>query len=269
MVLNKREKERLPSTLKRSMRRRMIAFDLDGTLAVTKSPISDLMAELLRDLLRPYEVCVISGGAFEQFKMQLIDRLDAKPEQLCRLHIMPTSGTKYLRFEDRSREWVQQYSEDLAPEDRARIVEVLTAGAKTLGYWESKPWGPIIEDRGTQVTYSALGQNAPAATKYAWDPDGAKKRSLRDFAAQRLPDLEVHVGGTTSVDVTNTGIDKAYGMNKLMSALGLTSDEVLFFGDQLDKGGNDYPVKSTGIDTISVRGWEDTALAVHAIIEVS
>lgn len=247
----------------------MIAFDLDGTLAVTKSQISDSMAELLRDLLVPYEVCVISGGAFEQFKMQLIERLNSDPEHLSRLHIMPTSGTKYLRFDARSRKWTEQYSEDLAPEARTRIVEVLTTGAKTLGFWESKPWGPIIEDRGTQVTFSALGQDAPAATKYAWDPDGAKKRSLRDFAAQRLPDLEVHVGGTTSVDVTNTGIDKAYGMNKLMAAVGLTSDEILFFGDQLDEGGNDYPVKSTGIDTISVSGWEDTALAIHAIIEVS
>ena len=247
----------------------MIAFDLDGTLAVTKSPISVPMAGLLRALLLAYEVCVISGGAFEQFRVQLIDRLGASPEQLCRLHIMPTSGTKYLRFDTDSREWVLQYSEDLIPETRTRIVEVLTTGAKTLGYWEPKPWGPIIEDRGAQITFSALGQEAPAAKKYAWDPDGAKKRSLRDFAAQRLPDLEVHVGGTTSVDVTNTGIDKAYGMRKLMAAAGLTSDEILFFGDQLDEGGNDYPVKSVGIDTISVRGWEETALAVQAIVEVS
>ena len=247
----------------------MIAFDLDGTLAVTKSPVSDSMAGLLRDLLSPYEVCVISGGAFEQFRLQLIERLDASPEQLSRLHIMPTSGTKYFRFDTHSCEWASQYSEDLAPETRTRIVDVLTAGAKTLGYWEPKPCGPIIEDRGTQITFSALGQEAPAARKYAWDPDGAKKRSLRDFAAQRLPDLEVHVGGTTSVDVTNTGIDKAYGIRKLMAAVGLTSDEILFFGDQLGEGGNDYPVKSVGIDTISVRGWEETALAIQAIIEVS
>ncbi len=247
----------------------MIAFDLDGTLAVTKSPISVPMADLLRGLLLPYEVCVISGGAFEQFRLQLIERLDASPKQLSRLHIMPTSGTKYFRFDTDSREWVSRYSEDLAPETRTRIVEVLTTGAKTLGYWEPEPWGPIIEDRGTQITFSALGQEAPAAQKYAWDPDGAKKRSLRDFAAQRLPDLEVHVGGTTSVDVTNTGIDKAYGMRKLMAAVGMTSDEILFFGDQLGDGGNDYPVKSVGIDTISVRGWEETALAIQAILEVS
>ena len=247
----------------------MIAFDLDGTLAVTKSPISESMAHLLRELLSPYEVCVISGGAFEQFRSQLIERLDASPEQLARLHIVPTSGTRYLRFDANTLEWVTQYAEDLRPETRERIAEVLTCGAKTLGYWELNPSGPIIDDRGTQVTFSALGQQAPAAKKYAWDPDGSKRRSLRDFAAQRLPDLEVHLGGTTSVDVTNTGIDKAYGMRKLMATVGLATDDILFFGDQLGEGGNDHPVKSLGIDTISVIGWDETALAIHAIIEVS
>ncbi|MCJ7726754.1 MAG: hypothetical protein MUP76_10260, partial [Acidimicrobiia bacterium] len=54
----------------------MIAFDLDGTLAVTKSAISEVMAHRLRELLSFYEVCVISGGTFEQFKLQVIDLLD-------------------------------------------------------------------------------------------------------------------------------------------------------------------------------------------------
>jgi phosphomannomutase len=251
------------------MKRLVIAFDLDGTLAVTKSAISDVMAARLRDLLSIYEVCVISGGTFGQFKLQVIDRLDVSQEQMSRLHIMPTSGTKYFRFDDRNLVWVSQYSEDLAPEKRAEIVAVLTAGAKRLGYWEAEPYGDIIEDRGSQITFSALGQEAPAEKKYAWDPDGVKKRSLRDYAAQRLPGLEVRVGGTTSVDVTEAGIDKAYGMRKLMTVLELTSDDILFFGDKLDEGGNDYPVKAMGIDTIAVKGWEETAVALEAIIEVS
>ena len=251
------------------MKRRVIAFDLDGTLAVSKSAISDVMADRLRDLLALYEVCVISGGKFDQFKLQLIDRLDVSPKKMSRLHIMPTTGTRYLRFDERKLDWVLQYAEDLSPQKRAEIVEVLTAGAKKLGYWEVKPFGEIIEDRGSQITYSALGQEAPAEMKYAWDPDGVKKEELREYAAERLPDLEVHVGGTTSVDVTEAGIDKAYGMRKLMTVLHLTSDDILFFGDKLDEGGNDYPVKSVGIDTIAVKSWEETALALRAIIEVS
>ncbi len=251
------------------MKRRLIAFDLDGTLAVTKSAISDVMAARLKDLLSLYEVCVISGGKFDQFEKQLIERLDVSPGQMSRLHIMPTSGTRYLRFDEHDLEWVVQYAEDLAPPKRAEIVEVLTAGAKTLGYWETKPHGDIIEDRGSQITFSALGQEAPADLKHTWDPDGAKKLSLRDFAAKRLPDLEVRIGGTTSVDVTAAGIDKAYGMKKLMKELGMTRDDILFFGDKLDEGGNDHPVKAMGIDSIAVDGWEETAVAIESIIKVS
>ncbi|MFZ0624912.1 MAG: HAD-IIB family hydrolase [Acidimicrobiia bacterium] len=250
------------------VKRRLIAFDLDGTLAVTKSAISHVMATGLRDLLDLYDVCVISGGKFDQFKKQVIDRLEVTPHQMSRLHIMPTSGTRYMRFDPDKGMWVTQYAEDLPTETKSEIVEVLTNCAKELGYWEAEPYGDIIEDRGSQITYSALGQEAPAAKKYAWDPDGAKKGAVRDCAAKLLPDLEVHVGGTTSVDVTQKGIDKAYGMRKLMSVMGLTADEILFFGDKLEDGGNDYPVKTVGIDCIAVEGWEQTAVAVESIVQV-
>ncbi len=251
------------------MNRRVIAFDLDGTLAVTKSPISDVMAVALGRLLSLYEVCVISGGKFEQFKVQLIDRLNVPEDQLFKLHIMPTSGTSYLRFDPQTSDWVTQYSENLTADVRSEIIDVLTSGARELGYWEASPDGDIIEDRGSQITFSALGQHASPEKKQAWDPDGVKKNALRDYAAQRLPDLAVHVGGTTSVDVTAAGIDKAYGMRKLMEALGLEQTDILFFGDKLEEGGNDYPVKAMGVDTIAVGSWEDTATAIHAIVAVS
>ena len=251
------------------MKRRVIAFDLDGTLAVTKSAISDVIAERIAELLSCYDVCVISGGKFEQFEIQVIDHLTLTPEQASRLHIMPTSGTKYFRFDPASHQWAAQYSEDLSADQRAEIVRVLTAGARELGLWEDHPHGEIIEDRGSQITFSALGQEAPPDLKYAWDPDGAKKEALRDYAARRLPDLEVHAGGTTSVDVTRAGVDKAFGMRKLMSVLGVEMGDILFFGDKLDEGGNDHPVKAMGIDCISVSGWEETAVGIEAIVETS
>ena len=249
------------------MRRRIIAFDLDGTLAVTKSPVSDRMASLLCDLLNCFEVCVISGGTFAQFKAQLVDRLDAGPELFNKLHIMPASGTRYLRFEDA--EWRVQYSEDLPVDTKERIVVALQECARQLGYWETSPHGEIIEDRDSQITYSALGQLATADAKYAWDPDGCKKRALRAAVAARLPDLEVRAGGTTSIDVTNTGIDKAYGMRRLMALTGASAGEILFFGDKLEDGGNDHAVIGTGIDCIAVGDPHDTAVAVEAIVKVT
>lgn len=251
------------------MRRSVIAFDLDDTLAVTKSPITGQMSELLGDLLKRFDVCVITGGAFGQIKKQVVDQLDVDSARLGRLHLMPTCGTRYYRFDLAESDWVQQYAEDLSPEQKAEIISVLEQGAREQGIWETDPVGDIIEDRGSQITYSALGQQATPESKYAWDPDGTKKHALRDYVAQRLPNLEVRVGGTTSVDITNVGIDKAYGMGKLMEVLDLSEDNILFLGDKLQPGGNDYPVKEMGIDCIAVEGWEQTALVVQGINDVT
>lgn len=250
--------------------RQVIAFDLDDTLAVTKSPISDQMSELLRKLLERYDVCIISGGKYEQFRMQVVDRLDAPAHVLNRLHLMPTCGTRYYRYDELKTEWALQYAEDLTDAEKAEIMQVLETSAKETGLWVEKPYGDIIEDRGSQVTYSALGQQAPADKKYEWAAENAKgKKELRDLVASRLPNLEVRLGGSTSLDITRIGIDKAYGMEKLMQALEIGKDDILFIGDKLEEGGNDYPVKAMGIDSIAVEGWEDTALVIRGVLAVS
>lgn len=242
----------------------LIAFDLDSTLAASKSAITDEMSELLGNLLAHRQVAVISGGKFEQFQQQLISNLKVEPELLQRLHLLPTNGTRYYRFEPQSRSWQQAYSEDLASNDRQRIISVLSEGAKELGLWEEKPYGEIIEDRASQITYSALGQQAPLDAKLAWDPDRRKKEALRAWAATRLPEFEVRIGGKTSVDVTAKGIDKAYGMRKLQQLTGVDTKDMLFIGDELQEGGNDYPVKAAGIDTLAVKNEQDTASLIKS-----
>lgn len=251
------------------MKRQLIAFDLDDTLAISKSPISDRMSELLAKLLEKYEVCIISGGKYEQFETQVVKRLEVNELLLRKLHLMPTCGTRYYRYDEVTHEWVMQYAEDLSDEQKKQIEAALEEGAKALGYWEDKPYGNIIEDRNSQITFSALGQKAPAEEKYKWDPTGEKKRKLRDYVAAKLPDLEVRAGGSTSIDITRIGIDKAYGMQKLIDALAISKDDILFIGDKLEEGGNDYPVKVMGVDTIAVHGWEQTTFVIEGIIAVS
>jgi phosphomannomutase len=250
------------------MERRVIAFDLDNTLADSKSPVTKQMAGLLNRLLLEFQVCVISGGTFAQFEEQLLSNLDAAPGTLTALHLMPTCGTRYYRFDVATKGWRQVYSEDLTAKQRARIAAALDKGADALGYRPSTLWGPQIEDRGTQVTFSALGQEAPVASKEAWDPDGSKKARLREHVAKLIPDFEVQVGGSTSIDVTRPGIDKAYGIEKLIELLGVTKKDVLFVGDRLSKGGNDYPVKAMGVDCLAVSGWRETALVIRTILDV-
>lgn len=251
------------------MIRRLVAFDLDNTLADSKSPITVEMAGLLDLLLARFQVCVISGGKFEQFEAQLLDHLAIVPSRLVALHVMPTCGTRYYRFDVAAGSWRQVYAEDLAADKKALIVGALRKGADALGFREARLWGEQIEDRGSQVTFSALGQDAPVADKEAWDPDGSKKHTLRDYVAKEIPEFEVRVGGSTSIDVTKRGIDKAYGMKKLIALLGLTKEDLIFVGDRLDEGGNDYPVRAMGVDCLMVSGWRDTTLVIGTILEVT
>jgi len=248
---------------------RLVAFDLDDTLAPSKSPLPERMGGLLVRLLGAVEVGVISGGNFAQFQLQLIDGLPiSDPAALRRLHLMPTCGTQYYRFQGGT--WRQQYAEDLSDTEKTDAFRALESEAKRLGLWVpdsgGETWGPILEDRGSQVTFSALGQAAPVDVKREWDPSGQRKNSLRAAVAALLPTLEVRSGGSTSVDVTRRGIDKAYGMRRLAELTGIPIGAMLFVGDRLDPDGNDFPVIATGVATQAVDGWEDTADFIEAFL---
>ena len=218
------------------------------------------MATALVSLLQRLPVCIISGGRFEQFQAQVLDRLTAPEQVLSRLHLMPTCGTRYYSRQQCA--WSLIYSEDLSAAEKDRIVQVLEEASRTLGYWEEHPWGVLIEDRGSQVTYSALGQAAPLSAKAAWDPDGTKKSLLVAHVAPLLPEFEVRGGGSTSIDVTRMGIDKAYGIRKLMMQIHAAPEELLFVGDRLDKIGNDYPVLAVGVPCVPVTSWQDTLTVI-------
>lgn len=247
---------------------RLVAFDLDDTLAPSKSPVPQRMLDVFARLLEQTTVAVISGGNFEQFESQLVSQLDGADSvseaALERLHLLPTCGTRYERREAGA--WHTVYREHLSEEERDGALTALREEAQRLGLWEAEPWGEILEDRGSQVTFSALGQRAPVDAKHAWDPTGERKNTLRAAVAARLPDLEVRSGGSTSVDITRRGIDKAYGMRKLEEHTGISLDDMIFVGDRLDPDGNDYPVKAMGVNCHAVSGWEDTAAYLEEML---
>jgi HAD superfamily hydrolase (TIGR01484 family) len=255
-----------------NMRRKLIAFDLDGTLAPSKSPLPDRMAQALDKLLDHYHVCVMSGGKFGIFERQLLANLKVEPSKLERFHLMPTCGTRYYRYDIAKKTWKMIYAEDFTPTEKKKIITALTQTAKALGLEEKKTWGEVIEDRDSQITWSALGQDIVdhlgeegLKLKEAWDPDDSKKNKLAKETSLLLPDFEVRVGGITSVDITKPGIDKAYGAKKLMEIMDYGPEDILFLGDHLQEGGNDYPVKAMGIDCLEVTSWQETASIVEAI----
>jgi len=132
--------------------KKLIVFDLDGTLAPSKSSLAPQTAALLRDLLAVTKVAVISGGAWAQFEKQLLSDLP-KDSLLANLSLLPTCGTKFFQYDGK---WEELYSEDLTAEQRKKIIDSLDKAAEEAGYRATKVWGKVVEDRGSQVTFSAL-----------------------------------------------------------------------------------------------------------------
>jgi len=237
---------------------KLIVFDLDGTLAESKQPLTGEVAALVARLLAHMPVAVISGGALPQFLKQVVTRLP-HATNLSNLYLLPTSGAAL--YEYRSNAWKKVYEERLSERDAHTIGAAMReAGEETGSIDFSLPaWGERIEYRGGQVTLSALGQHAPIALKKAWDPDHAKRHALQQNIAAKLPEFLVSFGGATSIDVTKRGIDKAYGLRKLCERLHLHERDALYVGDELTPGGNDEAIFKTEAETRSVKDHIETA----------
>lgn len=242
--------------------KKLIVFDLDGTLAESKSSLDPEMATLLGSLLDIVKIAVISGGDWPQFQKQLLPNL-APGEHLKNLSLLPTCGTKFYEY---ASDWVQVYAEDLTAMEKAKIAKALKEVSALPDFKTERTWGELIEDRGSQITLSALGQQAPIEEKRKWDPDFAKRQKMKAVLDTLLPEFSVRLGGTTSVDVTRSGIDKAYGIGKLRDILGIAIDEMIFIGDALFPGGNDYPAKEAGVTSIQVRDPDESKRVIEAMV---
>ncbi|WP_076071369.1 HAD-IIB family hydrolase [Sphingomonas montana] len=243
--------------------KQLIAFDLDGTLAESKQAIDAEMAALLARLTHVATVAVISGGDWPQYESQLIGNLPADTD-FARLLAMPTSGTKLYRNDGTG--WNQVYADDFSTEERDTILAALDKAIVEAGLQDDPAWGDKIEDRGSQITFSALGQQAPLDAKHAWDPDFAKRKRMQAILEPVLPDFTVRTGGSTSLDITRKGIDKAYGIRRLAEISGIATTDMIFMGDAIYPGGNDYAVRAAGVDSVAIRDVTETKRVIETIL---
>lgn len=234
----------------------LAVFDLDGTLAPSKGPLDAGIASSLLKLLSKVKVAVISGGGYPQFQIQLLQNLPVSSESFSNLFLLPTSGTRFYAWRGA---WNEIYAEHLIPTEKEKILSSLKYALTTTGFvTPNTVYGDLIEDRGSQITFSALGQNAPIELKSAWDTDRTKREKIADIVRTKIPEFDVRIGGSTSIDITKRGINKAFGIRKLEEYLKLGAEQIVFVGDALFQGGNDFPAKATGVDCVQVSGPEET-----------
>ncbi len=250
----------------------LVVFDLDGTLARTKSTITPEMSRALASLLKRKKVAVISGARFKQYKKQLLTRLHCPPSLLANLFLFPSTATSFYRYK---RGWKKVYLLKLPLSERRAIARAFREVLKEIHYVHPpKIYGKLIEDRGTQVTFSALGQDVVLALgakgvrmKEEWTrKHSATKFKIAKLMQKRLPHLGVHPAGFTSIDVTRKGIDKAYGIRQIKKHLHVPIKDMVFIGDALYPGGNDHAVKKSGVDCVAVRGPEETLKIIRELV---
>lgn len=248
----------------------LIVFDLDGTLAPSKSHLQIKMANELKKLLDIKMVSVISGGAFPQMQKQLLFDLEKIGNvNFENLFIFPTSGASMYKFKKGF--WENIYTELIDTEDRGDIIKAIKESLMETDYKKpEKIYGEIIEDRGSQITFSALGQNAPVEEKSKWDPDKKIRTVIIENLKNKLPNFEIRIGGSTSIDITKKGLDKSYGIYKMQEILEIPINKMVYIGDSFGEGGNDSSVEKTGIYKIDVSdtiGPEETENIIDNLIK--
>ncbi len=244
--------------------KKVIVFDLDGTLAESKQGLDQEMVSLLNELLGVKKVAIITGGGFPQLQKQVINHLASDIEKLKNLYIFPTKGAMMYNFN--GRDWNKIYEHQLVEQDKKKILDAFDHMYKEVDFLPKETFGETLEDRGTQFTFSALGQEAPVELKKVWDIDVLKRKEIKKILDKYLPDFSVEIGGMTSVDITEKMIDKGFTIEKICEYLNIKVDEVLFVGDAIFEGGNDFSVVKTGVSYINVHNVDETKNIIKEII---
>lgn len=242
-------------------------FDLDGTLTESKSALTVDMGAVLARLIARMPVAIMSGGSYTQFQKQLLSGMPANAD-FRHLYLFPTSAAQCYTWQNGA--WQLLYNNPFTPEEKSQILEALAQSLRETGL-DKQPrlWGEQIEDRGSQITWSALGQQAPVAEKTAWDPDRKKRAPLQAALIKRLPGFSIRVNAHSSIDITREGITKAYGVQRLSDILAMPISDMLYVGDSLFPGGNDEIVKESGVATRQVAGPAETAEVIEEILQNS
>jgi len=251
--------------LKNISEKKLFIFDLDGTLTESKSAISPKTAKLLSSLLENKKVAIISGGKFDQFKKQILAGNKISKTKYTNLSAFPTNSTSHFVY--KNNKWEKKYEEKLSLEEISIILSALKDLRSSPIYKQpERTYGKIIENRGTQVTFSATGQHTPLNIKTKWNKSSDSRPRYINFLKKKLKNFAIRSAGLTSIDINRKGIDKSYGVKKILKELNIRKTDAVFIGDAFYSGGNDAPARKAGIDCIPVSSPKDTEKIIESAI---
>ncbi len=224
---------------------KLIAFDLDGTLTQHKSKLEEKNTNLLRELQKKYKCLMVGAGACERIYKQM----NEFPIEIIGNYGMQRSIIKDGKFE--------LIKNDNYVADKQFFEQAVSELRKITGYEEYA--GDSVEYHASgAVTFPLIGTAAKLEDKLSFDPGGVKRRKIYSIVSEKFKDYNCFVGGSSSFDIVKKEYDKYNALVSYATEQGINLDEILFVGDDFEKGGNDEQVMLGGIDCVVVKDYNTT-----------
>ena len=242
----------------------MIVFDLDGTLTKSKMAIDGEMTNLLGKLSDKMIVAVTSGASFKQFKKQLLGNAEYN-KNFDNLLLLPTNGASFYRY--KQGKWQKIYQHLMRSSDKEQIKSTFKKVYEDIGYRDPEvTFGGVLEDRVSQMTFSAVGQKAPLSKRREWNVCSDRRKEIKKSLDKYLPKFQVMIAGLTSIDILEKGIDKSFAIGQMRKIFKLKKEEVSFVGDAIRPGANDYEAIKSGVEMVKVTGPEETKKFIRNLL---
>lgn len=234
-------------------------FDVDKTLTPSRSLMLEAHRSFFERLCNAYDVIAVSGAKESQIRAQIPSMFDGQYFILAQNgnHAVDKSGATL---------WKEEL-DDAQTKAITAFIETIRAELAI----KVKDEQDLVENRGSQISYSLIGHHEDLEKKYAFDP-GAKlrldilERHAADVEKLKESGVEVKTGGTTTFDFFPWGKNKGYNVARLIEHCGWKKEECVYVGDALFPGGNDETVIGV-IPTRAIQDHNETFAYIGSILQ--
>ena len=219
--------------------KKLICFDLDGTLTQHRSPLGDKNRAVLDKLAKKYKIIMVGAGAPERIYKQMGNYP---------IDIIGNYGMAEAKVIDGKFTLVKQIVTEV---DKQFFIDKITYLREKYGYTEFK--GETVEFHATgMVTFPLLGTKADVADKVAFDPTREKRKVLYPEVLEIFKDFTVYIGGSSSFDFSGKRYNKYDAIMDYAKENGYELEDILYVGDDFGDGGGDSHVRIKGMDYVEI-----------------
>lgn len=221
---------------------KLITFDLDGTLTQHRSKLEPANREILEKLKKQYKVLILAAGsckrAYDQLNSFSID-------------IIGNYGLEQSSIENGEFKILQKKKYSV---NKKKVSESIEKLRQKTGYVQYDGDSVEFHESGL-ITFPLLGTKARLEDKLNFDPDCSKRSQIYELVASEFPEFNCYIGGSSSFDIVLKKYDKCSALNEYCSKNKISVEEVIFFGDGYQKGGNDEPLFKSNFHCVPVTSY--------------